>query len=83
MPPFHLPLSQADQWGAGPGERAATGWAQSAGGDSWLVLGSGLRHLPDRLHGREDQTEHAPGTEVLTEDLTEDTWGVRGHPYLD
>lgn len=62
-----IPLhhSPADQWGAGAGQRAVTGRTQGPCGDGGLVLGRGLRNVPDRVHGREDQTEHAPGAEVL------------------
>lgn len=59
------PSLSVDQWGACFGKHAAAGGAQSASGDGGLVLGGGLRHLSDRLHGREDQAEHTPGTELL------------------
>lgn len=61
--PLHL--LPADQWGAGAGQRAVTGRTQSPGGDGGLVLGRGLRNVSDCVHGWEDQTEHAPGAEVL------------------
>lgn len=63
-PPLHH--SPADQWGAGAGQRAVTGRTQSPRGDGGLVLGRGLRDVSDCVHGWEDQTEHAPGAEVLT-----------------
>lgn len=66
---LHLPFFPASLWRASTGKRAVIGRAQSTSGHRWLVLSSGLWHLPDGVYGWKDQAKHTISTEVLKEGI--------------